>query len=280
MILSVIVLTHNRINALKKTLDSIFNQKMNFSHEIIVVDDASNDGTNDYIMNHPKINQKIILDINLGPSNGRNVGFSNSKGELLVFMDADITFKDDLQISRIVKLYENQENFTILSPTILDINENEFESMLIPQEKIGILKSLTFREGFFVTARKYFESRIFNMNYYFGNEGLFLSLELFSQKKYVGIVQSEIVMHDHPRNFKGRNMLYLQSSLHLKRSLYPIFFHPIIFLFHTLRAIRHLKFDFFNILKSFNSKTTKTIHKLSISQVFYLINNYGLLKIL
>ena len=52
IMVSVICLTYNHKKYIKKTLDSIIEQKTNFIYEILVHDDASNDGTTDIIKSY------------------------------------------------------------------------------------------------------------------------------------------------------------------------------------------------------------------------------------
>ena len=45
IILSIIVIFHNQCELLKRCIDSILRQNIPFSYEIIISDDASNDGS-------------------------------------------------------------------------------------------------------------------------------------------------------------------------------------------------------------------------------------------
>lgn len=59
MLLSIIVISHNQKEQLRRCLDSILAQLIPFEHEIIVSDDASNDGTwelaQEYASQYPQI---------------------------------------------------------------------------------------------------------------------------------------------------------------------------------------------------------------------------------
>jgi len=61
--------------------------------EIIVVDDCSTDGSVELIKNLPVTLLKT--DRNSGPVVGKNIGIANSKGDLLVFVDADCLLFSD-----------------------------------------------------------------------------------------------------------------------------------------------------------------------------------------
>lgn len=47
--LSILVITHNQLSLLKRCLDSVFHQKLNVPFEVVVSDDRSDDGTEEYM---------------------------------------------------------------------------------------------------------------------------------------------------------------------------------------------------------------------------------------
>jgi glycosyltransferase involved in cell wall biosynthesis len=58
-------------------------------YEIIVVDDASTDGTADVCRADPDV-RIVPLDVNAGPSRARNVGAAAARGDILIFLDSDV----------------------------------------------------------------------------------------------------------------------------------------------------------------------------------------------
>lgn len=97
---SVIITTHNRIELLKRAIESVLIQTYK-EYECIVVDDASSDGTEEYMvsLNNPKITYYRILPENSrGGNYARNVGIALAKGEYLAFLDDDdCWFKEKLE---------------------------------------------------------------------------------------------------------------------------------------------------------------------------------------
>ncbi len=85
---SVIIPTFNRREKLLTCLDSLYDQTFSSSKfEIVVVDDASTDGTYEELSSH-----KITLlkcKKHLGRSKARNFGADNASGKYLVFTDSD-----------------------------------------------------------------------------------------------------------------------------------------------------------------------------------------------
>lgn len=87
-LVSIIVLTWNGKQYLKNCLDSCFSQT--YDHiEVLLVDNASKDGTAEYVRkNYPKC--KLILNKeNLGFAEGNNEGIRNSRGDWVLILNND-----------------------------------------------------------------------------------------------------------------------------------------------------------------------------------------------
>lgn len=93
MKLSVIIPTYDEESVLENCIESLGAQT-HPDFEVIVVDDGSNDGTSDILENLEKTlpNFKFVKQAHKGPGAARNLGAKNAKGEILVFVDADMTF--------------------------------------------------------------------------------------------------------------------------------------------------------------------------------------------
>lgn len=102
-IVSVIIPTYNRRRDLDKCITTIL--KQNYKKvEIIIVDDASFDGTNDYIKKkYPKINI-ISNKKNMGLNYCRNLGIFHSKGEYILLLDSDVELTNKRQINNMVNV--------------------------------------------------------------------------------------------------------------------------------------------------------------------------------
>jgi hypothetical protein len=88
---SVIIPTHNRSHLVSHALDSVFAQEgagMRFDLEVIVVDDASTDGTAEVIARYPRV-RYIRLATCHGVSGARNAGIAASRGPYVAFLDDD-----------------------------------------------------------------------------------------------------------------------------------------------------------------------------------------------
>lgn len=84
---SVIIPTFNRRHCLPRALDSVLAQTVS-PLEIIVVDDGSDDGSDDLIRSdYPQIH--YFRQYNLGVSAARNRGIAEARGSWLAFLDSD-----------------------------------------------------------------------------------------------------------------------------------------------------------------------------------------------
>lgn len=100
MKVSVIIPTYNEEKVIGKCLDSLSEQSLE-DMEIIVVDDGSTDKTLE-ILQEIVDRIQVLKQQHKGPGEARNLGAKKAKGEILVFVDADMTF-DKFFLQNLVK---------------------------------------------------------------------------------------------------------------------------------------------------------------------------------
>lgn len=104
VIVSVIIPTYNETETISDCLGSLIKQTHQ-NMEIIIVDDESSDNTRSKVVDfvHKSKSQNIFLiqQEHNGPGEARNLGVKHSRGAILVFVDADMTFDKDY-IKRLV----------------------------------------------------------------------------------------------------------------------------------------------------------------------------------
>lgn len=89
---SIVIVTCNRLNFTRQTLESIF-AHTDYPYELIILDNGSKDGTVEYlksIQDHPQISQIIYFPNNLGKPGAANHGFALSKGDFVIGLDDDL----------------------------------------------------------------------------------------------------------------------------------------------------------------------------------------------
>ena len=87
MKISVIIPTYNRKKTLARAIQSVINQSLS-PYEILVIDDGSNDGTQEWVKENFQ-NIKYIHQNNHGVSSARNIGIENAYGDWVAFLDSD-----------------------------------------------------------------------------------------------------------------------------------------------------------------------------------------------
>jgi glycosyltransferase involved in cell wall biosynthesis len=140
--ISVIIPAFNARVFIRESIESILNQTV-LPGEIIVINDGSTDGTSDFLKSLKIDGLKVLEQTKQGVAAALNLGVTNSRGEILAFLDADDLWlpnklEDQLEaIDEVDMVFTLIENFFDLSMDIdlsqkLDVNLNPF---------IGIHKS-------------------------------------------------------------------------------------------------------------------------------------------
>ncbi|MEW5760600.1 MAG: glycosyltransferase family 2 protein [Candidatus Thermoplasmatota archaeon] len=119
---SIIILNYNGMEYIEPLFNSILAQDYK-NYEIIFVDNASIDKSLEYVeRNYPNV--RIIKNSkNLGFAGGNNVGVSNAKGELIVFLNYD-TVVEKKWLSELVKSVLSDEKIISSHSITLDEGEN------------------------------------------------------------------------------------------------------------------------------------------------------------
>lgn len=86
---SIVIPVHNKAALTRQCLDSIFERPPKVDHEVLVVDDASIDGTPDMLAEYGEAVKHVRLEQNAGFATACNAGAAAAKGEYLVFLNND-----------------------------------------------------------------------------------------------------------------------------------------------------------------------------------------------
>ena len=91
--ISVVLATYDRRATLPRAIASVLVQE-DAHFELIIVDDASRDGTRDYLatLGDPRI-RVIIAERNGGPSAARNLGLAAARADIVAFLDSDDAYR-------------------------------------------------------------------------------------------------------------------------------------------------------------------------------------------
>ncbi len=111
--ITVILPTYNRKDLLCRSIESVLNQTYT-DYELMVVDDASEDGTGalEYFQGDGAFIHYIRLPLHRGVSAARNIGVSQSTGTWICFLDSDDQWHKD-KLKKQVAWHEAHKEFRI-----------------------------------------------------------------------------------------------------------------------------------------------------------------------
>src|SRR3990167_3004094 len=106
--LSIIIVTFNSREFLRKCLISVFNSRTNFSFDVTVSDSGSTDGTVEMVEKEfPQL--QVIRGENKGFAAGNNVAIKRSSGEYILLLNPDTEVEPDT-LEIMLKLMERRSD--------------------------------------------------------------------------------------------------------------------------------------------------------------------------
>ena len=133
--ISVIIPTYNRKEKLPACVDSVLAQTYQ-NIEVLVVDDASTDGTEELFreISEPRV-KYLRYEENHGACYARNYGAERSDGELIAFQDSDDTWHPDKLEKQVHFLEETQVDMCFCGMNRIAANGNQFHFPVHPFHK-------------------------------------------------------------------------------------------------------------------------------------------------
>jgi N-acetylglucosaminyl-diphospho-decaprenol L-rhamnosyltransferase len=139
--LSIVIVNYNGREHLENCLRSLAEHPVVMTHEIIVVDNASTDGSVQALRRHPGI-RVVALDQNVGFSRGNNAGIRASGGELVLLLNND-TLVPGGALDTLVARLDAYPQAAVAGPRLIDAEgraELSFGPMISP---VGELRQKT-----------------------------------------------------------------------------------------------------------------------------------------
>lgn len=149
---SIVVLSYNSKEDLAECISSLLTQTYH-SFEIIVVDNASTDGSEEFVRtNFPEI-KVIQTGKNLGYAAGNNAGFKVAKGEYIIVVNPD-TVADPEWVAELIKPLNSDQTITATTSKILLYSQKDrINTCSNKNHPTG----LTFCKGLFESADEFDE---------------------------------------------------------------------------------------------------------------------------
>ncbi|MBI5204625.1 MAG: glycosyltransferase family 2 protein [Nitrospirae bacterium] len=110
-LLSIIIVNYNGLKFLRECLLSIAEHAA-CPHEVIIVDNASTDGSREYLREHFPEVTLVTSEKNLGFAGGNNLGAAHAKGDLLLLLNNDARLMSSLMPA--IRAFETDEQLGVL----------------------------------------------------------------------------------------------------------------------------------------------------------------------
>ncbi|HBZ1608326.1 TPA: glycosyltransferase, partial [Klebsiella pneumoniae] len=143
-LVSVYISTYNRVDKLKRAISSVLNQDYS-NVEVIICDDASTDGTQEYMEGLVNRTENIFYfrnEINKGACATRNLAIYNARGEFITGLDDDDEFKSN-RISYFISNWDERYSFLCANFT------NVYADLTSKNYYLGKQKELTYKDLLF-----------------------------------------------------------------------------------------------------------------------------------
>jgi len=261
---SIIIVNYNQKNLLNVCVKGILKVAPKIDYEIIVVDNASTDGSDAIIDKLKTKSQKLKVILNkknLGFAGGCNVGIKESKGDYILILNPDIVVLEN-SIEKLYQFMEKNKNVGIAGPKLLNPDKSiqsscyRFPSWYIPILRRTFLGGLSW-------AKKKLDYYLMNDFDHQGGKGVdwLLGAALMIRKS----------MLDKIGLFDERFFLYFEDidlCRRAKKSGWQVYYYPFSEMFHYYQRTSAKQQGFFSLF----SKVT-WIHIFSAIKYFWKWKN-------
>ncbi len=237
IILSIIIITHNNENCIKKCLNSLNKYIIDIECEVFLIDNNSNDNTVNILKNFKDNNKKFKITIlenkkNIGISKSRNQGIRKSHGDYILFLDSDAYLIDN-SIKIGMDFLKNNKDIGICIPKMyyenMEIQDNirHFPTLnkKIKSAFNGILHKISKKKDInnFSYTKLTKELDIFEIDYGIGaymliKKDVVDSIGLFDEKIFYGPEDADYCLRAYNNGFKVYYNSYV-SVIHERQRL-------------------------------------------------------------
>ena len=114
---TVCIISYNRKEIIVNTINSILQQSVSPT-KIMLVDNASTDGTTKLVIERFPDVEVIALNKNLGPNVARNIGLKEADTKYVLLVDDDVLLENN-SLNILFTQMEAEENYVISSPIVV-----------------------------------------------------------------------------------------------------------------------------------------------------------------
>lgn len=231
-----IIISYNRLKELKDTIENVLKYRDSIN-KIFILDNASTDGTSDFLktLNDEKI-EIILSKENLGVAGGRNLGIKSSKADILVFLDDDAVFdtKKENPFELVKKSFEENPKLGIIAFKITNYYSKEVQNHEFPFVNKNLNKDKKQKCAYYIGAGHAIKKEVFQKcgmypeDFFYGFEELDLSLRAINEG-FELIYNPEIEIF-HKQSPKGRqNNDEKWAQVYRNRLIISYKYYPLIY---------------------------------------------------
>ncbi|MFN6485475.1 MULTISPECIES: glycosyltransferase family 2 protein [unclassified Nostoc] len=218
---SVIIPTYNRKHYLERAINSVLNQTYT-DYELVVVDDASTDGTTSFIAEKYPSVRCVSLPKNCGAGGARNEGIRIARGSFIAFLDSDDEWLPKYLETQIQYIESSPDNVIVFCGCIHQMQDGKIEKFSCqPWLAYPDLTYHLLSENFILTASIVVVSKnALNKAGYF-NESLKicqdkeLFLRLFCLGNAAHVPYYLVTKYSHSSNLTGDYKLWVKETFDL-----------------------------------------------------------------
>lgn len=206
-LVSIIITTYNYKQYIEQAINSALIQ--NVLKEIIVIDDCSTDGTEEYIKSRFNTNliQYIRNDENLGVAKSRNKGVMLANGKYIAFLDADDRWKAG-KLDKQLELLEKENGVLSFTGRLLEDQQGRINGVLHVDNVVTYKKLLFYNQ---ITCSSVVLLRDvafeFPMEYDQFHEDYLNWLKILQKYKHAYGIDEPLVIYHMSEGGKSRNKL-------------------------------------------------------------------------
>jgi glycosyltransferase involved in cell wall biosynthesis len=201
LLISVIIPVWNDENRISLCLDALKKQSIGLENfEVIVVDNASTDGTSKVLKNYPWVT--ILYEPEAGSYVARNRAVNVARGEYLAFTDSDC-IPSLVWLEACLKCAEQHQNFGVIAGEVSFFQPQEslveqcaidFENMFSMDQKVNSKNGVSITANFFVKSETVRDLGGFNRKLKSGGDHA-LSRDIYASGKQVIHCAEGVVSH-------------------------------------------------------------------------------------
>lgn len=200
---SVIILSYNTAELLSKCLKALYTQVTDVSYEVIVVDNASQDTSVQFVKKNFKDVRLIESKENLGFAKGVNLGAKQAKGEYLIFLNSDTELQSGFV--QMIEEFARQKDAGIIGGKFENVDGTYQSSTGSFYTIFAVIKLLVFGERF--NAKK-IENSTHAVDWVSGgfmliSKALFEKLHGFDEHFFMYIEDTELCFRARKLGFKA-----------------------------------------------------------------------------